>query len=68
MRREISSVGSDSPETAAWPTVATWRYLGERSAADGAYSARFGTTDVPTPNLAPGGLWAYPLPDTESVR
>jgi hypothetical protein len=67
MHRERTTAEIEPDETAAWPTVPTWRYLGERAVADGAYSARFVTTEVPTPSLAPGGLWAYPLPATESV-
>lgn len=40
----------------------TWRYIGDRDAADLAYSARFGVAIVPEPSIAPGGAWAYALP------
>lgn len=53
---------------AAWPTVSTWRYLGDRGAADQAYCERFGTTEAPEPAVTPGGLWAYALPATEPPR
>jgi hypothetical protein len=53
--------------SAVWPTVPTWRYLGNREAADIAYCARFGTTEAPEPSMAPGGLWAYALPTTEAI-
>jgi hypothetical protein len=60
---------SEATETVpAWPTGPTWRYQGERAAADTAYCARFGTTDAPSPSLAPGGLWAYPLPAAERTH
>lgn len=41
---------------------ATWRYIGERAAADLAYCLRFGTAVAPEPSIALGGAWAYPLP------
>lgn len=53
---------------AAWPTVTTWRYLGDRGAADLAYCERFGTKEAPEPSMVPGGLLAYGLPATEPVR
>ena len=65
---EPHAVEADPVKTAARPTVPTWRYLGDRAAADVAYCARFGTNEAPTPSLAPGGLWAYVLPTTESSR
>ena len=58
-----------SPIVAAtWPTVPTWRYLGDRGAADLAYCERFGTIEAPEPAVTPGGLWAYVLPMTEAPR
>ena len=63
---EPYSVESEPVEPAAWPTVPTWRYLGDRAAADVAYCARFGTSEAPTPSKAPGGLWAYVLPTAEA--
>ena len=48
--------------SAADPGRATWRYLGDRAAADTAYCARFGTHQAPEPSVAPGGILAYPLP------
>ena len=65
---EPRAVEADAVVTAAWPTVPTWRFLGDRAAADVAYCARFGTNEAPTPSLTPGGLWAYVLPTTESSR
>jgi hypothetical protein len=53
---------------AAWPTVPTWRYLGDRTAADTAYCIRFGTDKAPEPAITPGGLLAYALPGTEMAR
>jgi hypothetical protein len=44
----------------------TWRYLGERHAADLAYCARFGVTEAPEPTVAHGGGWAYALPATRA--
>lgn len=41
---------------------ATWRYLGDRAAADGAYCARFGVPVAPAPDVVPGGVWVYALP------
>ncbi len=41
----------------------TWRYLGERAAADLAYCARFEVAEAPEPTVVPGGAWAYPLPE-----
>ena len=52
--------------TTAWPSGPTWRYLGDRAAADLAYCARFGTTEAPEPAMAAGGVWAYPLPATQA--
>jgi hypothetical protein len=48
------------------PREPTWRYLGDRSAADLAYCARFGVNQAPEPIVALGGAWAYALPT--SVR
>jgi hypothetical protein len=44
-------------------TAPTWRYLGERVAADLAYCARFGVAQAPEPTLVPGASWAYALPE-----
>jgi hypothetical protein len=41
---------------------ATWRYIGDRAAADRAYCARFGVSQAPEPIVALGGAWAYALP------
>ncbi len=41
---------------------ATWRFLGDRDAADRAYCLRFGVDVAPEALLALGGAWAYPLP------
>ena len=54
---EIEPVGRTG-----WPSAPTWRYLGDRTAADMAYCARFGVTEAPEPTRAPGGIWAYTLP------
>ncbi len=45
----------------------TWRYLGERDAADRAYCTRFGVPVAPEPNVAHGGVWAYTLPERETT-
>ena len=47
---------------------ATWRFLGERLAADQAYCVRFGVAVAPEPFVAPGGAWAYELPDSTAGR
>ena len=44
----------------------SWRYLGERAAADGAYCVRFSVTEAPEPYVVPGGAWAYALPATRA--
>ncbi len=49
---------------AARLTVPTWRYQGEREAADLAYCARFGVTAAPEPIALQGGAWAYALPES----
>ena len=41
----------------------SWRYLGDRAAADSAYCSRFGVAQAPEPWVALGGAWAYALPD-----
>ncbi len=46
------------------PSIPTWRYIGDRAAADLAYCARFGTHEAPDPTVALGGAWAYALPAT----
>ncbi len=40
----------------------TWRYFGERAAADLAYCARFAVPAAPEPTVVHGGVWAYALP------
>jgi hypothetical protein len=47
---------------------ATWRYIGERAAADLAYCVRFGVALAPLPSIALGGAWAYPLPAAAPLR
>lgn len=56
------TVDATTPAPSLWPTVPTWRFLGDRAAADLAYCARFGTTEAPMPAATPGGQWAYTLP------
>ena len=46
--------------------VPSWRYIGERAAADGAYCLRFSVTEAPEPYVVPGGAWAYALPATRA--
>jgi hypothetical protein len=46
---------------------ATWRYLGDRAAADGAYCVRFGVEQAPEPYAAHGGVWVYALPVMKPV-
>jgi hypothetical protein len=43
--------------------ASSWRYLGDRAAADTAYCIRFGVAEAPEPSIALGGAWAYALPD-----
>ena len=54
--------GIDPVVPPARSTAVTWRYAGEREAADLAYCARFGVAEAPEPAAAFGGGWAYPLP------
>jgi hypothetical protein len=44
----------------------SWRYIGDRAAADGAYCVRFSVTEAPEPYVVPGGAWAYALPITRA--
>lgn len=44
----------------------SWRYMGERAAADGAYCVRFSVAEAPEPYAVPGGAWAYALPATRA--
>ena len=48
--------------------TASWRYSGDRAAADLAYCARFGVAQSPEPYAVGGGVWAYALPGAESSR
>lgn len=50
------------------PRAATWRYLGERLAADDAYCARFGVSHAPEPSKGHDNVWAYALPVVEPPR
>jgi hypothetical protein len=40
----------------------TWRYLGERTAADLAYCVRFGVPEAPEPTESFAGVLSYALP------
>lgn len=40
----------------------SWRYLGDRNAADVAYCERFGVDEPPEPTEAWNGVWSYALP------
>lgn len=53
-----------SVTTMHWPNVPTWRYQGDRAAADLAYCVRFGTSQAPEPLMARGDTLAYELPAT----
>lgn len=57
-----------SPRPATPTRNATWRFLGDRTAADQAYCVRFGVNLAPEPFVAPGGAWAYALPDADPGR
>lgn len=48
--------------------ITTWRYQGERLAADSAYCSRFQVTQAPEPYHLPGGVWAYLLPAVAAPR
>lgn len=50
------------------PNLATWRYLGDREAADLAYCVRFGVARAPEPFVAPGGALAYAVPVVEGPQ
>ncbi len=49
-------------EVGVMPTGTTWRYRGERVAADLAYCARFGVVAAPEPMMLSDGILAYTLP------
>lgn len=49
-------------EAGVTPVGTTWRYLGERTAADLAYCARFGVVVAPEPMMMSDGILAYTLP------
>ncbi len=53
--------------TAVSMRAASWRYMGERAAADSAYCLRFSVPEAPEPYAAPGGVWAYALPTTRAL-
>lgn len=63
---EAQAVESTAAEAIARPLVsplaATWRYLGERAAADDAYCARFGVSHAPEPSIDRDKVLAYALP------
>ncbi len=61
---EVPSIpGEPGPEAVvARPTGVTWRFLGERDAADRAYCARFGVSEAPEPVRVLGGALAYAVP------
>ncbi len=46
----------------------TWRYLGDRVAADSAYCARFNVQQAPEPLVAQDGAWAYVLPGSTTAH
>jgi hypothetical protein len=46
----------------------TWRFLGDRTAADHAYCVRFNVSHAPQPLVAPDGAWAYALPAVKPPR
>ena len=46
----------------------TWRFLGDRAAADTAYCVRFNVPQAPEPLVAPDGAWAYALPAVKPPR
>lgn len=57
--------GRIAPGVAA-PRTATWRYRGDRAAADLAYCARFGVANAPEAFAMGGDIWAYALPGMAS--
>ncbi len=64
---EPQEIVSERAMTTARMNVATWRYLGDRDAADLAYCVRFGVARAPEPYVAPGGALAYPVPVVEGT-
>lgn len=61
---------ADGGPAAGMPGIrtASWRYCGDRAAADVAYCARFGVTVSPEPYALGGGVWAYVLPGAAPPR
>ncbi len=64
---KAATADTDGANRPMSPRDATWRYLGDRAAADNAYCARFGVTAAPEPYVVPGGGWAYALPTGASA-
>lgn len=63
-------LGAGEPAVELRHTISdiTWRYLGERAAADSAYCARFNVLQAPEPLVALDGAWAYTLPVAKPLR
>jgi hypothetical protein len=65
MSSELPTFDS-SPVPQVRSNAPTWRYIGERDAADLAYCRRFAVSKAPEPSLVVGGILAYALPEVTS--
>ncbi len=63
--REPQGIASERVMMSAPLNIPTWRYVGDRDAADQAYCARFGVPTAPEPTVALGGALAYTVPTME---
>jgi len=55
---------SERPLPTPSTNITTWRYLGDRTAADLAYCVRFDVQEAPEPVGSLAGVWSYALPAT----
>lgn len=60
-------VATPPPVPSARMSHATWRFMGDRDAADQAYCVRFAVSQAPEPIIALGGAWAYALPSEQPM-
>lgn len=65
---ELNTVERERRVPPANTNSPTWRYLGDRTAADLAYCARFGVQQAPEPTESLAGVWSYALPATLPLR
>lgn len=60
---DVEALAAEQEAIAALGRTPTWRYIGDRAAADQAYRLRFGVAEAPEP-IAFRGMFAYTLPNT----